>query len=443
MKFLYQNSSLLSEVDIQAAAASLLEYTERLKKVAQQRDYTEPESSIYIPFDKSIVSEVLSIKGKVHYQNLKYILVVGIGGSNLGTKAAYDALYGYFDVLEKNRYPKILFIDTTDSEYLARLEVFLDSEITSLEEIVINVISKSGNTTETISNVEFIMSVLRRKFEKPESQLVITSNNSSQLGIDAENKDIANLGIPEIVGGRYSVFSAVGLFPLILTGFNIEKFLNGAQVMREVCLESDIFKNPALLSATILFLHSENKKTINDNFIFHPELESLGKWYRQLMGESLGKEKGVNGDSTNIGITPTVSIGSTDLHSVGQLYLGGPRDKVTTFIYSDKTVITPPVPQAQERLFRGIVPMIEGKTASDIMSAILEGVKIAYTKNQLPFTEVILDDISEYSIGEFLQFKMIEIMYLGKLMGINAFDQPNVELYKEETRKLLSGLASK
>ncbi len=137
------------------------------------------------------------------------------------------------------------------------------------------------------------------------------------------------------------------------------------------------------------------------------------------------------------GITATVSVGSTDLHSVGQLYLGGPRDKFTTFISAVRDGASPVVPAAGSRIFTGIVEMIEGKSMNAIMDAILAGTKIAYKKNELPFAEIILADISEKSLGYFMQFKMIEIMYIAKLMGVNAFDQPSVESYKTETKNIL------
>ena len=152
MELLYRDTVQLSDSDIEETAQSLKAYTDHLRQVAKQGGYTEPECSINVPFDKNIIADVLAAKGKVHYQNLKYILVVGIGGSNLGTKAIYDALYGSFDILEKNQYPKILFVDTTDPEFLLSLLRFLESEIASPEEIVINAVSKSGTTTETIAN---------------------------------------------------------------------------------------------------------------------------------------------------------------------------------------------------------------------------------------------------------------------------------------------------
>jgi glucose-6-phosphate isomerase len=185
-----------------------------------------------------------------------------------------------------------------------------------------------------------------------------------------------------------------------------------------------------------MYFHAQNGRTISDSFFFAPQLESIGKWYRQLMAESIGKENDLQGNIVHAGITPTVSVGSTDLHSVGQLYLSGPRDKTTTFIYTTNEPAMVAVPST---LQFPLVEGIENKKLRDIMKAILEGVKIAYKKQELPFMEVALETITEQSLGEFLQLKMIEIMYLGKLFNINTFDQPHVELYKVETKRILNG----
>ena len=194
--------------------------------------------------------------------------------------------------------------------------------------------------------------------------------------------------------------------------------------MRERCLEHTK-ENPAQISSTFLFHHLTMGKNIHDSFFFHPELESLGKWYRQLMGESIGKEGG--------GITPIVTIGSIDLHSMAQLYLGGPKDKTTEFIYSNKSA-EGAIPQ--EALFPSL-NTVSGKSISVVMSAIQEGTSTAYQKQQLPFFEIAFDEVNCFELGSYMQYKMMEIMYLAHLLKINAFDQPQVELYKIETKRIL------
>jgi glucose-6-phosphate isomerase len=170
-------------------------------------------------------------------------------------------------------------------------------------------------------------------------------------------------------------------------------------------------------------------------FLFANDLESLGKWCRQLMAESLGKEFNRKGKTANVGITPDVSIGSTDLHSMAQLYLGGPHDKFTVFLSVENSNSHISVPRLKG--YSNLVYGIQGKSLESIMGAIFEGTKGAFRKGKRPFMEIKLPGKSEYALGQFLQFKMIETIYLGFLLGVNPFDQPNVESYKEETRRIL------
>jgi glucose-6-phosphate isomerase len=434
MDFIYQNSSIIDEKTISKEAKKLANYLEYLASVSKSGGYEFPESSINLPFDASTFKSVMEMKKEKAAKALKCVIVVGIGGSNLGTKAVYDALCGYKDIFEQKKTTKLIFADTNDPEFIAAMTTYLENEIKKPEEVLVNVISKSGGTTETAVNFEIIFNVLQKKFKNAAERVVVTTEEHSKMWSAAQEMNISMLTMPKIVGGRYSVFSAVGLFPLAACGLDVEALLRGAAQMRRACLSQDVFKNPAALSAIILFHNASQGYKINDNFFFHPELESLGKWYRQLMGESIGKEKDIDGNNVYSGITPTVSIGSTDLHSMGQLYLGGPKDKFTTFVYT-KNSVDAAIPKPL--FFEGLVENIEGKKAKKIMDAVYSGVKIAYGKANLPFAEVLLADVSEGAIGKFMQFKMIEMMMLGSLMRVNPFDQPNVESYKTETKNIL------
>ena len=428
MKFLYKDTSLLLPDVIENTAKSLTPYIDQVTTVVDSKNYEAAESSINLPSDDELFQKVKQLKDQKVTPALKYIIDIGIGGSNLGTKAIYDALFGYYDVVpdSQSSHPKMIFVDTNQEDFLAKMVRFVET-LNSKEEILINAISKSGGTTETIANLEIILAALEKKFPGAKDRLVITTDEGSALWNEAEKQGVAKLGLPKQVGGRYSVLSAVGLFPLAAAGIDIEALRKGAVDARTKSLTKEVMANDAVISATILYLHYRNGKNINDNFFFAPQLESIGKWYRQLMGESCGKD--------GKGITPTVSLGSTDLHSVGQLYLGGPKDKTFTFVSTASEKEEAKVP---EKLEFPLVEHLEGKRASTIMNAIREGVKFAYDKQEQPFMEIILDVVDEYNLGEYLQFKMVEMMYLGKLMGINTFDQPHVELYKVETKRILT-----
>jgi len=426
MQFLYKNNSGTSKLSISSAIEKLTPYIEICKGTAQNKDYTKNEASLCLVSDEEMQKQVNALIEKKKINNLKYIITVGIGGSNLGTKAIYDAIYGQVDHLQPERYPKILFLDTTNPEFIFHFAQFFEALSLREDEVIVNIISKSGTNTEPAVNGEIVIEILKKKFNDWKKTCVVTTDKNSPLWNSAVELGIDVLEIPKNVGGRYSVFSAVGLFPLALCGVDIKNLLSSASKMRDLCLQKNEHNN-ALISAAILYEQLTNKGVvINDNFYFNSELESLGKWYRQLMGESTGK----NG----IGLTPTISIGSADLHSVVQLYLGGPKNKYTSFVYSSK-----------DREYKlpstntlACIKEIEGKSVGDVMDAIRNGTTTAYKKLNLPYTETIFEGISAGEIGAYMQFKMMEIMYLSQLMRVNAFDQPQVELYKIETKKILA-----
>lgn len=403
----------------------LAAYHARLQRMVGESDYSAAEASLVLPGDEANLANSKASAGPFRTKQLKWVVVVGIGGSNLGTKAIYDALKGYADLVEPDHFPKMLFAETVDSEWLIRVHQYLID--LAPDEAVIVLISKSGSTTETIANFEILTAGLA-------CPIVVITDQDSNLWQAATKRAWPRLAIPTQVGGRYSVFSPVGLFPLALAGFDIAALLEGARQLRDSVLAGKIVDSGPAQSATLLAVHRNHGQTIYDTFLFHSELESLGKWYRQLLGESIGKQDDRTGQTVHAGITPTVSLGSTDLHSVGQLYLGGPRDKYTTFVSTEtsQTVVVP-----TDRRLGELVPMINQKSAAAIMAAILSGTRTAYREAGLAYNDIILTTIDEASLGAFLQFKMLEVMYLGELLNVNAFDQPSVESYKAVTRKIL------
>ncbi len=402
---------------------------------AISRGYSDPRASISLPDDKDMLSKVRHIVDDKSKLRPEYLVVVGTGGSNLGTIAVQEAVLGRL-YNQLNPTTKVLYADTTDSDYINNILQLIEPPLRTDGNVVVNGISKSGTTTETIANFEIVLNQLRRYRKDYENYVVVTSDKGSKLWDLAVGKGFDVLEIPEMVGGRYSVLSPVGLFPLGLLGINIGQLLEGARFARDLCIESDVEKNPAAICASIQFLHYQEGRNIFDLFLFSNDLESVGKWHRQLMAESLGKEFNKKRKRVNIGITPTVSIGSTDLHSMAQLYLGGPYDKFTSFVSVEQNNSDINVPRLEG--YAELASEIQGKSLKAIMDAILEGTKRAYRKDKRPFVETTLPDKSESSVGQFLQFKMIETIYLGYLLNVNPFDQPDVESYKKETREILS-----
>lgn len=429
------NNSGVSAKERLDGQKKLSAYGKELREVIELKDFLASEASLRLLSDDENFLKIKKCIADFKSPILKYVVVIGIGGSNLGTLAIYDALFGTHDAYNKERLPKLLFLDTTSEEKLTAVKKLLEKE-KSANSFVINIISKSGKTTETIVNFEVLYGALSKKFKGLEKRVVVTTDFGSPLWEIAEKNGFAKLSIPTHVGGRYSVFSAVGLFPLGLVGVKINKLLDGARSMQETCLSfEDAQQNPAAVGAVVLNTMREKNISIHNNFFFAPEMESLGKWVRQLVGESLGKEYDIEGKLVNIGITPIVSIGSTDLHSMAQLYFGGPHDKFTTLVTVNKPTSHLSVPKKQ--IFGGLGEHIGGRSLFGIMDATARGVSMTYENLVLPHNTIVFPQIAAFPLGEFLQYKMIETMYLAKLMKVNAFDQPNVEAYKNETRKIL------
>lgn len=432
MKFSLQNCDSINASLLPVQGFLLNPYIENLRKVESLGEYSVPESSINLPTDEELLTRVEEVAAKFLNEKIKYIFVVGIGGSNLGTKAIYDGLGG--DNLFAR---KIIFLDTNNSTLLSHCYHIL-SLITSLEEIVIVSISKSGGTSETLANTEILLDVLFPRFGTlTKDRLLVITDEGSPYMEEAKGRGVTTLGMPTIVGGRFSVLSTVGLLPLLLAGVDIKSLRAGAGAIRAQCLNIDINNNPAAQSALVAQQAYQHGQFVHDTFVFNAELESLGKWYRQLLGESIGKSE-IGVTSARVGFVPTVSVGSTDLHSVGQLYLGGPARILTTFVHSAKDLQTFNVPK--DRLFPKLAPMITGKSSADIMSAIMAGTMKAYNDQSLPFMEIIFDGITAYELGAFMQFKMIEMMFLGRLFSVDTFNQQAVELYKVETKRILESI---
>ena len=429
------SGSFISQNKINKAGRTLQKEIKGMS-LASKKGYGNDKASINLPTDEKALNNVIKIIKAKKALNPEYLVVVGIGGSNLGTIAVQEAVLGKF-YNQLNPRIKILYSDTVDSDSVQDILGIIEPVLKKGKNIIINGVSKSGGTTETMANFEIFIRLLKKYKKNYEKYVVVTSDKGSKYWNLALEKGFGTLEIPKKVGGRYSVFSPVGLFPLGLIGVNIDKLLEGAALMRKQCLNKNIKNNPAALSAILLYLNSKKGKNIADLFLFSNDLESVGKWYRQLMGESIGKEFSVKGKKIHNGITPTVSIGSTDLHSMAQLYLGGPYDKFTAFVRVRGNKANVKVPDFKE--YSNLVDKIQGKSLEKIMNAVLEGTKAAFRKGKRPFMELALPDKSESSIGQLLQLKMMEIMYLGFLMEVNPFDQPNVEDYKAETKRILSG----
>lgn len=361
----------------------------------------------------------------------RLLIVIGIGGSNLGTIAIQEALFGK-GYNELSPTIKIYYIETVDSQYIETIYRITENCLQKKETVFVTIITKSGTTTETIVNAQIFIELLERYYSgKYHDYIIAITEKNSPLWNIASQKKFSLLEIPEHVGGRFSVFSNVTLFPLALLGVDIHNLLQGAE--QQLKEGTTLTLNDAVMSALIKYHYYKEGVVINDFFAFCVSLESLGKWYRQLIAESLGKKSYATSKET--GIMPTVSLGTTDLHSIGQLYLAGPRDKFVTFVSCQEPKKTFRVPRIA--LFDTTFPLLQEKTLSTLMKAILESVKKVYLEQKRPFYSLDFTALTPYCIGQFMQMSMLETVYLAYLLEVNPFDQPDVELYKRETQRIL------
>lgn len=428
-----ENSGLTFD-EIAKIGKQLQPEIERVKQ-ARDMEYASEYASINLSTDTAMVQRIHAVIEEKKKLRPRLLLLIGMGGSSLGTIALLSALKGsFFNEIS----PDIQFYcaDTADPDYIEQLIFLVERELREERSVLMVVASKSGSTIETMVNFELFF-VLLKKY-KPQTyteHIIIITDHESALWQWSFEQHCVALEVPKRVGGRYSALSPIGLFPLGLLGIDIDDLLAGARAAVDICTGTDIQTNTAALTAAILSLQYKQGCTIHDMFLFGADLKDLGRWYQQLMAESIAKEYDRAENRVEIGITPTVSIGTTDLHSLAQLHLGGRRDTFTSFVFIKETSSLQ-MPRVQE--FSPMPGIVQGIAVGDLFSAIGDGVMQAYIASKRPFIKIELDKKDSRHLGYFMQYKMIEIMYLGFLMDVNPFDQPNVELYKQKTREILS-----
>jgi len=413
----YKNRLGFSEKFIIKTSERLLPYFQKIKKILKEKNNQEPESFLNL--------EVVNLKKiqTVAYEktkSVKFLILIGIGGSISATQAIYEVLKKEF--ISYKNFLQPIFLDNLSALSLKETFDFLKKQ--KSKEILIVLVSQSGKTLESLINFNVLAQFLKKEKKQFENRSVIITEKNSLLWQIAEKKNFTLLEIPKAVSGRYAVFSNVSLFPLAALGINLYKFIAGAKTMRDRCLKEK--NNPALMLAAFLFFNAKKGKTIVDYFFFEPALEFLRNWQKQLVAESLGKNK--------YGLTPTISLGPRDLHSLFQLSLAGPKNKATVFVscFSSFKIFIKILPE-----FEKTIPFLKKKSVSEIVEAIFESVKNVYAKKNLPFVEIVLPKINEFYLGQFLMLQMMSIIFLAQLLKVNAFNQPAVALYKTKVLKML------
>ncbi len=382
-----------------------------------------------LPYDDAIIKEIYSIS-KALGSKFENLAVLGIGGSALGAKAVFNSLChpqhnllprGSSYKLEPARNgTRLFFCDNIDPDSFISLINMLD-----LKKTLFNVITKSGETVETVAQFMVIKRLLEKNIgEKYKDHIVITTDPlKGSLRRIADEEGFISLPVPQNVGGRYSVFSAVGLFPSAMAGVDIKKLCEGARQMDEICSTGDIWKNPVYMSAILQYLAYQKGKNISVIMPYSNALKDFAEWYIQLWAESLGKKM--------TGPTPIKAIGATDQHSQLQLYMEGPYDKIITFIsverFNNKILIP--------KLYKDVdgVGYLGGHTIGELFMAEQLATQIALTKKRRMNYNITLPEINPFTIGQLLFLFEVQTAFAGGLFEVNPFDQPGVEEGKQLT----------
>lgn len=381
-----------------------------------------------------IVEDILETAAKVK-KNFEYFVVLGIGGSALGPIAAFQAIchLHYNDLPKRKRKgPKFYVEDNVDPE---RMEALFD--VIDVEKTMFNVITKSGSTSETMTQYLIINDILKQKLGDKAKEHIIatTSKTAGNLIKIAQKESYKTFYIPDGVGGRFSELCPVGLLPAAVVGIDIKALLAGARFMDEECNSSNIKKNPALLAGVLQYLAMEKGKNISVMMPYADGLKFIADWYCQLWGESLGKNKNLDGTPCAKGQTPVKALGVTDQHSQVQLYAEGPADKVITFIGVDRYRSEVAIPNGCEEFPN--VNFLCGHTMNELIDAERRATEYAITKAGKMNHTIMLPELNEFTLGQLLMLFMLKTAYCGALMNIDTFNQPGVEEGKNATYALL------
>ncbi len=364
------------------------------------------------------------------------ILVLGIGGSALGGLAVTEALLKpYWNLLtteQRKGLPRIFFLDNIDPDSINGLLEILD-----LKKTLVNVITKSGSTAETMSQYMIVKNMLEKELQDDyrKNIVVTTDKNVGILRQLADQEGYKTFVIPDDVGGRFSVFSAVGLLPFALVGIDIDELTNGIKDMDLALKNTDIHENIAAQNALIHYLMDTKKgKNISVMMPYSSRLKYVSDWYTQLWAESLGKEFDIDGNKVNVGPTPIKALGATDQHSQIQLYNEGPNNKLITFIRVENFDTTLEIPKIFE--YTGI-GYLGGKTINDLINAEADSTRVALSDYSRPTITISMDRINPYNLAQLLYMLEVQTAIAGELYHINTFNQPGVEQAKNYTYALM------
>lgn len=399
----------ISERQIEGIKAVVYEIDKRIK--AKER----PELA-FIDLLEQDTSEIKKIALDVRKKNENFI-ILGIGGSALGPRAILEALSPFHNLDKK---PRVFVYDNVDPRTLHRI-----LSLTDLKKTAINVITKSGSTAETIASFMILWDKMNSAVSDPSRNFIATTDpEKGSLRKIANEKGFRTLSIPQGVVGRYSVLSPVGLLLAEVIGIDSGEMFKGARDIHSKCSDAEIWKNPAYLFGTLLYLmEREEKRNINVLIPYADGLKPTAEWFCQLWAESLGK--------SGSGLTPYPSLGTTDQHSQLQLWMEGPEDKVVIFIKIDDYGVDIEIP----KVFQDVegTSYLGGHTLSELIKAEQESTELALSKIKRPNMTINIPKIDAYHMGQLFHFFEMATAFTGFLYGVNPFNQPGVEEGKNFT----------
>jgi len=413
--------------------AELSVQTKAIHQLIQKRRDAGELPFFDLPNDQAMMTEVLSLAKEIQEQ-FDNLVVLGIGGSALGTTAVFNALcYGHNlkDKEQRNDLPRLFVLDNVDPDgFSAHLDLCDPARTCFL------VISKSGTTVETTS--QFL--VARRWLEDAVGAsyrkhfVLITDPKKGVLRELADREGYRSCAIPAGVGGRFSLFTPVGLLPLACVGVDIRQLLKGASEFSEYLCHDDLKTNPAYLNATLQYLAYQKGLTISVLMPYSDRLRDVSDWFRQLWAESLGKKFGTDGSLRNVGPTPVNALGTTDQHSQVQLYMEGPFDKVVTFVALDSFDRDLPLPSYEAS---PQMSYLEGHSLGELIGVEQQATAAALTRNGRSNCTIRLPGVTPETVGALLFLFEVQTLFAGYLFDVDPLDQPGVEEGKLFTYALM------
>ena len=411
----------------------------QLKKIQQflQKQRNEKIIGFWdLPYKKDEVRLIDQMAGEIREQ-YEYFVLLGIGGSSLGPNSLHQALKSpYYNFLPrlKRQGPKMFFVDNVDPGLMIQLK-----EIIELDKTLFVVITKSGGTPETLAQYSIARRWVEQELGKDKVSshfLGVTDPEKGILRDIIQKENWKSLAVPPNVGGRFSVFSPVGLLSAACAGINIGSMLEGAREMdKESAKLDNVFENIPYLNALINYLMYLKGKTISVMMPYSNALYGFADWYRQLWAESLGKKLNIRSEAVYVGQTPVKALGATDQHSQIQLYIEGPFDKLITFIRVNSFPNDEEIPSVHPE-YKDI-GYLENATLSRLLNAECQATQIALTQKQRPNCCYELESPDPYLLGQLYYSFQVQTVVAGALFEINPFDQPGVEDGKIATKLLM------